>query len=142
MFNDVANGVHYLEHDSLVIPYDDIPRLRAHAGYHDRYLTLYGSPISLANGPRSTNAWYQYGRGSVEARQYTSAIPSHISVMSRTTGDAMHLPLDILITHGAPRGRLDRNGGCADLALRVEQVRPLVHVFGHGIITSLSCIAH
>lgn len=43
---------------------------------------------------------------------------------------------DILITHGPPFGILDRTAhgervGCEDLALRIEQVRPRLHVFGH-----------
>ncbi|RKP10981.1 Metallo-dependent phosphatase-like protein [Thamnocephalis sphaerospora] len=52
---------------------------------------------------------------------------------------------DILITHGPPRGILDRvfigeSCGCDDLLARIKQVRPLVHVFGHiheghGVLT-------
>ncbi len=43
---------------------------------------------------------------------------------------------DVLITHGPPKGVLDRtvNGdeaGCAELRARVEALRPRVHVFGH-----------
>lgn len=45
---------------------------------------------------------------------------------------------DVLITHGPPHGILDQSlfqdarMGCEDLALRVKQVRPCVHVFGHN----------
>ncbi|KAI8050272.1 Metallo-dependent phosphatase-like protein [Syncephalis plumigaleata] len=43
---------------------------------------------------------------------------------------------DILITHGPPRGILDRvvtgeSCGCDDLLARVQTIRPLVHIFGH-----------
>src|SRR5262249_49740326 len=45
--------------------------------------------------------------------------------------------LDVLITHGPPRGYGDRTSygperqGCADLRARVEVVRPRLHLFGH-----------
>jgi Icc-related predicted phosphoesterase len=45
--------------------------------------------------------------------------------------------LDILVTHGPPRGILDRDApeepaaGCHELALAVERTRPRLHVFGH-----------
>jgi Icc-related predicted phosphoesterase len=42
---------------------------------------------------------------------------------------------DVLITHGPPQRILDKcsngNVGCYDLSLRVREVKPLVHVFGH-----------
>jgi predicted phosphohydrolase len=44
--------------------------------------------------------------------------------------------LDVLITHGPPRGHGDRtrwgqSAGCDDLLARVRQVRPRLHLFGH-----------
>lgn len=44
--------------------------------------------------------------------------------------------LDILITHGPPRGVLDCTSrgvrvGCEELAQRVAQIRPKIHLFGH-----------
>ncbi|MGO1243959.1 MAG: metallophosphoesterase [Sphingobacterium sp.] len=44
--------------------------------------------------------------------------------------------LDILITHGPPRGILDKTvgdelTGCADLLNSVRAVKPLYHIFGH-----------
>lgn len=44
--------------------------------------------------------------------------------------------IDVLITHGPPRKKLDyvlggSHVGCSDLARRVAVVRPLLHVFGH-----------
>jgi Icc-related predicted phosphoesterase len=44
---------------------------------------------------------------------------------------------DVLITHTAPRGVLDRNSsgrhcGCPDLAKRLERLRPRLHCFGHN----------
>ncbi len=43
---------------------------------------------------------------------------------------------DVLVTHGPPRGILDRtvsgdDAGCAELRARVEVVAPKVHIFGH-----------
>jgi Icc-related predicted phosphoesterase len=45
--------------------------------------------------------------------------------------------VDILITHGPPNGYLDRVTGrsemlgCEKLALRVKEIKPKIHVFGH-----------
>ncbi len=44
--------------------------------------------------------------------------------------------VDVLITHGPPQGILDRtdrgeHAGCEELARRVREVRPRLHVFGH-----------
>eukprot|EP00026_Physarum_polycephalum_P017756 Phypoly_transcript_19088.p1 GENE.Phypoly_transcript_19088~~Phypoly_transcript_19088.p1 ORF type:complete len:151 (+),score=18.92 Phypoly_transcript_19088:146-598(+) len=42
---------------------------------------------------------------------------------------------DILITHGPPKGILDRvegsNEGCADLLAAVQRIKPKYHIFGH-----------
>jgi predicted phosphodiesterase len=43
---------------------------------------------------------------------------------------------DILITHGPPFGILDKADnslkvGCEDLAARVKEVKPKIHIFGH-----------
>ena len=43
---------------------------------------------------------------------------------------------DVLITHGPPKGVLDRvhdghRVGCADLSRALQRVRPRLHVFGH-----------
>jgi calcineurin-like phosphoesterase family protein len=44
--------------------------------------------------------------------------------------------VDVLITHGPPKGILDEcedgfNAGCEELSLAIERVKPKVHVFGH-----------
>lgn len=47
--------------------------------------------------------------------------------------------IDILITHGPPQGHLDISGppynegdlGCELLRVRVDQIKPKIHVFGH-----------
>ncbi len=45
-------------------------------------------------------------------------------------------PVDVLVTHGPPQGIGDRTSterreGCTDLLVRVQQVRPRLHLFGH-----------
>lgn len=49
--------------------------------------------------------------------------------------EMIHHSTDVLVTHGPPLGVLDKcdNGhvGCYDLGIRVREVRPVVHVFGH-----------
>ena len=39
--------------------------------------------------------------------------------------------VDILVTHGPPRGFLDNSKGCQDLRNRVFEVKPKLHIFGH-----------
>lgn len=46
----------------------------------------------------------------------------------------IHDDTDVLITHGPPMGYLDgpvNAVGCADLRIRVMQIKPKIHVFGH-----------
>jgi Icc-related predicted phosphoesterase len=54
----------------------------------------------------------------------------------RAKWDLIPPDTDVLITHGPPFGRRDRNAegervGCQDLWDVVQQVRPTLHVFGH-----------
>ena len=39
--------------------------------------------------------------------------------------------IDILITHGPPKGILDSGMGCEELLLQINRVRPKIHCFGH-----------
>jgi Icc-related predicted phosphoesterase len=41
--------------------------------------------------------------------------------------------IDVLVTHGAPKGILDRNGqaGCPILREIVNAAQPKIHIFGH-----------
>jgi predicted phosphodiesterase len=47
----------------------------------------------------------------------------------------LYLPpqIDVLVTHGAPKGILDENGswGCAILRNLVKEAQPKIHIFGH-----------
>lgn len=79
-------------------------------------LKLYGSPVT----PTFRNMAFNRDPGPPIAK-YWAPIPED---------------LDILITHGPPRGVLDRmvlgkHVGCVDLLQRVRTVRPRAHVFGH-----------
>lgn len=54
----------------------------------------------------------------------------------RRVWDRIPAGLDVVVTHGPPRGILDRcsNGdhaGCDDLRDAIERVKPRLHVFGH-----------
>ncbi|KAF2761225.1 putative phosphoesterase [Pseudovirgaria hyperparasitica] len=75
-----------------------------------RRISIYGSPMS----PRHGNWAFQYPR---TEDIWTNTIPSD---------------LDILITHGPPKGHLDCGGlGCAFLLREIWRVKPKLHVFGH-----------
>jgi len=79
-------------------------------------LRIFGSPWSPAHG-----VWaFQAERGEAIRRRW----------------DAIPEGTDLLITHGPPRGILDRHVsgvhlGCQDLADRVAQIAPKLHLFGH-----------
>jgi predicted phosphodiesterase len=54
----------------------------------------------------------------------------------RERWDLVPAGIDVLVTHGPPRGLLDRTAhgedvGCDDLLVMVERVKPRLHVFGH-----------
>ncbi|MEI5984893.1 metallophosphatase domain-containing protein [Sphingobacterium sp. PU5-4] len=77
---------------------------------------FWGSPIT----PWFNNWAFNRNRGS-EIKKHWDLIPNDI---------------DVLITHGPPFGILDETvygnrTGCEDLLLRVEQVKPKFHIFGH-----------
>ena len=79
-------------------------------------LLIYGSPWQ----PRFFDWAFNLDRGTQMAAKW-SLIPDHV---------------DILITHGPPNGILDLtpagdNAGCEELRKRVNEVRPMLHVFGH-----------
>jgi len=79
-------------------------------------LALWGSPWT----PRFASMAFNLDRGAALAERWAE-IPNN---------------LDLLITHGPPRGIGDRMAlglrvGCADLRAAVQRARPRLHVFGH-----------
>ncbi len=80
-------------------------------------LRIWGSPVQ----PEFNNWAFNVARGAA-IRRYWQMIPEDT---------------DILITHGPPHGVLDKprpsgtHLGCEELAKKVEQLRPKLHVFGH-----------
>ncbi|KAJ6132365.1 hypothetical protein N7471_007580 [Penicillium samsonianum] len=75
-----------------------------------RHLKIYGSPLTTRNG----NWAFQYPRNQ---DVWAGSVPDGI---------------DVLITHGPPRGHLDSlHLGCAPLLRELWRARPRLHVFGH-----------
>lgn len=79
-------------------------------------LRFYGSPAT----PRFHDMAFNYERGAALERHW-ARIPD---------------VLDVLVTHGPPRGLGDRTflgvpAGCEALLDRVRVVRPMLHVYGH-----------
>lgn len=82
-------------------------------------LRIWGSPVT----PTFYNWAFNVYRGP-DIKKYWDAIPQN---------------LDILVTHGPPRGILDQafpervseNLGCDDLLKAVQNKKPRIHVFGH-----------
>ena len=72
-------------------------------------IKLWGSPVSPVDGA--------FGMSSeAEREKLYATIPEDT---------------DILITHGAPKGILSGEGGCAALRRAVIRVKPRLHCFGH-----------
>lgn len=77
-----------------------------------RHLKVYGSPYT----PRHGNWAFQYPR-QAGRNVWQGKVPEDI---------------DILITHGPPKGHLDAdNFGCQYLLDELWRIQPLLHVFGH-----------
>jgi Icc-related predicted phosphoesterase len=80
-------------------------------------LKIWGSPVQ----PEFNNWAFNVARGAA-IRRYWQMIPAST---------------DVLITHGPPHGVLDTahpttaHLGCEELAEAVQQIRPMLHVFGH-----------
>jgi Icc-related predicted phosphoesterase len=74
-----------------------------------RQIKIYGSPWT----PKHGNWAFQYQRSQDIWR---GSVPDDV---------------DILITHGPPKGHLDLNFGCDFLLSELWRTRPLLHVFGH-----------
>ena len=113
-------------HDAILDPSRDAGNERARLDWGDitclcdesatvrcsngRRLLVYGSPLS----PRHGNWAFQYPRSK---DIWAGAVPDGV---------------DILVTHGPPRGHLDlMRLGCPHLLREVWRTRPRLHVFGH-----------
>ena len=60
----------------------------------------------------------------------------NIAISPIPSCSSSHSPVDIVVTHGPPRGRLDNtvrgvDAGCPHLLRALMSARPLVHCFGH-----------
>nr|GAT46671.1 predicted protein [Mycena chlorophos] len=109
--------------------------------------------FDLLEGPRAKeanvvylqNARHSFTAGGREWTVYGSALSPNFGARIRAFGydaedaDAMVAAFpeaDILMTHGPPRGILDRTthnalAGCPALTTRVSSLRPRLHLFGH-----------
>lgn len=102
-------GIHYLQ-DSQYL-YGDFP---------DELVKIYGSPWQ----PEFYNWAFNLPRCGTELEKAWEAIPEDT---------------DILVTHGPPQDHLDVSGppwntphlGCELLRVRVDKIKPKIHVFGH-----------
>ncbi|RIB13944.1 Metallo-dependent phosphatase-like protein [Gigaspora rosea] len=102
MVRNAGHGIVYLEDESFTIPEN---------GYQ-----IYGSPYT----PRFYDWAFNGDRGSFFNEKWSKIPPT----------------THILMTHGPPSGILDlvasgENAGCVDLLQRIQEIKPLIHVFGH-----------
>lgn len=101
--NMLGEDVHYLNNSSTLI----------------QGLRIWGSPVT----PWFCDWAFNVERGE-DIRAYWAQIPENTH---------------IVITHGPPRGILDQAAphkntehlGCDDLLMRIKEIKPLIHVFGH-----------
>ena len=78
-------------------------------------LCIYGSSMSRGI-PDSRNKAFQY------------TLDEQANELLKTVGEK---PVDVLVTHGPPKGILDQGKGCQVLREWVLKNKPRVHVFGH-----------
>ncbi|CAG8600774.1 1378_t:CDS:2 [Cetraspora pellucida] len=102
MIRNAGHGIVYLEDESFTIP---------ESGYQ-----VYGSPYT----PRFYDWAFNGDRGPFLKEKWSKIPPD----------------THILMTHGPPFGILDatvtkENVGCVDLLQRIQEIKPLIHVFGH-----------
>jgi Icc-related predicted phosphoesterase len=76
-----------------------------------RELMVWGLPGSLSKSTQTA-----FGYREEEADKLWAQIPEGV---------------DVLVTHGPPRGYLDAGMGCAGLTRALWRIKPRVHVFGH-----------
>lgn len=101
--NMLGEDIHYLNNSSTLI----------------QGLRIWGSPVT----PWFCDWAFNVERGE-DIREYWNKIPENTH---------------IVITHGPPRGILDQAAphknsehlGCDDLLVRIKEIKPLIHVFGH-----------
>ncbi|EDR11673.1 uncharacterized protein LACBIDRAFT_314129 [Laccaria bicolor S238N-H82] len=102
-----ASGITYLEHSGTQIT------------IRGRTLTVFGSPFT----PEYGNWAFQYPQ------------PKLLPARARNVWASISHHVDILVTHGPPHGHMDIVGsqhvGCVALFERLQDIRPVLHVFGH-----------
>ena len=104
--------IDYLEDDWLIVGDDDPHSVDV------KTAKIYGSPWQ----PEFYNWAFNLPRNGVELQENWSNIPNDT---------------DILVTHGPPWGHCDvtpygnLNVGCELLRVRVDELKPKIHVFGH-----------
>ncbi|EAW14578.1 metallophosphatase domain-containing protein [Aspergillus clavatus NRRL 1] len=93
--------------------------------FGSRRVNVFGAPYT----PRHGNWAFQYPRSDDFWNTVEMEIPDHDGAMD------MDMDVNVLITHGPPRGHLDLGRGCASLRACLWRLpplrRPAVHVFGH-----------
>lgn len=77
----------------------------------DQSLKIWGSPLSLATSRQTA-----FGYKEEEAQAKWDCVPEGI---------------DILLTHGPPKGYLDNDMGCKQLTQLLWKIKPRIHAFGH-----------
>lgn len=95
-------------------------RHMTYTNFIDREVKIYGSPWQ----PEFYNWAFNLPRCSQDLMRVWNCIPEDV---------------DILVTHGPPQGHLDISGppynegdlGCELLRVRVDEIKPKIHVFGH-----------
>lgn len=104
-----SHGIDYIQDEML-----------EYGRFTDEKVKIYGSPWQ----PEFYNWAFNLPRRGDELKEKWDKIPSDV---------------DILVTHGPPQGHLDISGppynegdlGCELLRVRVDQINPKIHVFGH-----------
>jgi len=112
--SSLIKGLHYR------VEYLEDSHLRYGDDTSENSITIYGSPWQ----PEFYNWAFNLPRAGKELEEKWAKIPDNV---------------DILVTHGPPQDHLDVSGppwntphlGCELLRVRVDKIKPKIHVFGH-----------
>lgn len=128
---DGTNGIKYLQDETALIPVEVKKENSLGTQYTREVLEFWGSPWTPRfydwafqledRRPETERPFLLGGSGPRTSQEHWKNIPG---------------PVDVLVTHGPPKGILDlvHHGlhvGDAHLLAAVDRIRPKIHVFGH-----------
>ncbi|KAL8711238.1 MAG: hypothetical protein Q9220_004383 [cf. Caloplaca sp. 1 TL-2023] len=130
-------NIHYLPQGTHTFTLSSGARFRVYASPY----TPHPSSTSLCGGGMDWAFGYPRSEDRFNPPSQTTSSPpyppSSTAAKTTLTNSVIPADVDIILTHGPPRGILDLSAstgetvGCQHLYRALERVRPVMHVFGH-----------